>query len=142
MRYRGIPLVLALLLSVSVPLQAQSIVGQVVDAHSGIGLSSGTVVLVGLDLREISRTVTDSQGRYVVATGRPGTFYLSFERPGLASKLSGPVRLVGSELYDQHLESLGGLRRVRQRRDVLLLVVLLPSRGQRLRAVRQPRQLG
>ena len=103
-RYRGIPLVLAALLSVSGALQAQSIVGRVVDARSGVGLSNGTVVLVGLDLREISRTLTDSQGRYVVATGRPGTFYLSFERPGLASKLSGPVRLVGSELYEHLME--------------------------------------
>ena len=75
---------LGLLAAVAVPpsLQAQIVRGQVVDSLAGTPIADGAVVLIDQDGVEVSRTLTDEDGLFLLRAPGAGQYRLRAERDG------------------------------------------------------------
>ena len=75
---------LGLLAAVAVPLssQAQIVRGQVVDSLVGTPIAGGVVVLIDQDDVEVSRTLTDEDGLFLLRAPGAGQYRLRAERDG------------------------------------------------------------
>src|SRR6266550_8610443 len=71
-------------------LAPQVVVGQVVDAASAAPVGDGFVVLLDELGKEVARTLTASDARFVLRAPRPGRYQLRSERIGYVA-LVGPT---------------------------------------------------
>jgi hypothetical protein len=86
----------------STPLAAQVVAGQVVDATTVVPVGEGFVVLLDERGREIGRTLTGSDGRYLLNAPAAGRYRLRSERIGYTAFVSPPFALdVGQTLTQQ-----------------------------------------
>ncbi len=82
---------------------AQTVRGQVVEATSGGVVSDGFVVLVGMDGREMGRTLSDGQGRFTIRAPAAGRYRLRSERIGFRVTVSDPIDLADGQTVDHRL---------------------------------------
>ncbi len=78
-------------------LQAQSVVGTVVDRATSAPVSRGFVVLIDSLEQEVARWLVDDMGRYRVRAPGPGTYRLRSERIGYRLAHSPPLALATGE---------------------------------------------
>lgn len=114
-------LVLAGLLGLAAarPAIAQMIRGRVVETTAGVAVGGGFVVLVGMNGKEVTRTLTDREGRFSLRAPLPGRYRLRSERIGFRMTLSEPFELAAGEVVDQEL----GVKAVPIRLDEVKITV-------------------
>src|SRR5262245_20297306 len=80
---------------------AQVVRGQVIETTSGTSVGGGFVVLVGMDGKEVARTLADQRGAFVIRAPVPGQYRIRSERIGFRVALSAPFTLVADEIRAQ-----------------------------------------
>jgi hypothetical protein len=73
---------MAVMLSGLAPLRAQIVRGQVVDSVTETPLAGGAVILLMAAGEEVGRTITDSEGLFLLRAEGPGTYRLRVEADG------------------------------------------------------------
>jgi len=82
-----------LLVVATPPLASQVVVGQVVEATTGVPVGEGFVVLLDEQGREVARALSGADGRFVLFAPGPGSFRLRSERIGYSAVVSPPLAL-------------------------------------------------
>jgi hypothetical protein len=75
----------------------QVVVGQVVDATTGAPVGEGFVVLLDEQGREVARTLTPSDGRFLLRAPGPGRYRLRSERIGYVAVVAPPFTVEQGE---------------------------------------------
>ena len=94
---------LAAWLAVATPLAAQVVTGQVVDAATAVPVGEGFVVLLDEQGREVGRTLTGADGRYLLTASGAGRYRLRSERIGYVAFVSSPFTLDAGQTLTQQL---------------------------------------
>jgi len=87
----------------STPLAAQVVTGQVVDAATAAPVGEGFVVLLDERGREVGRTLTPTDGRYLLNARASGRYRLRSERIGYVAFVSPPFTLDAGQTLTQQL---------------------------------------
>ena len=104
---RGAVVILGLLLHLAVDpesVRAQTVLGTAVDAADGRPIRGAFVLLESEHGEERARGLTTADGRFRLATARPGTYRLRLERIGFEDLVSEPFRLGARERISRRLE--------------------------------------
>src|SRR5687768_13909123 len=83
---------------------AQTVRGQVVEGTAGAPVGTGFVVLMGPDAKELSRALTDDQGRFAIKAPAPGRYRLRSERIGFKLTTSPWIELAQDQILVYRLE--------------------------------------
>ncbi len=94
---------LAAWLAVATPLAAQVVTGQVVDAATAAPVGEGFVVLLDERGREVARTLSRTDGRYLLNAPGAGRYRLRSERIGYVAFVSPPFTLDAGQTLTQQL---------------------------------------
>ncbi|MGI9189756.1 MAG: carboxypeptidase regulatory-like domain-containing protein [Longimicrobiaceae bacterium] len=108
----------------ALPLAAQTVRGELVQAASGQPIAGAFVVLLDEAGRRTSETLSDPSGRFELRAPTAGVYTLRAERIGNATAVSPPLRLAAGQTLDHRLPvrdapvALEGLRVEGKRRCV------------------------
>ena len=83
----------SLCLTLTGPLSGQVIRGQVLDARTDSPIPSAQVSLVAAEGIEVTSTLADSEGRFLLSSPEPGPHHLYGEGLGFLSSVEGPLTL-------------------------------------------------
>jgi hypothetical protein len=84
-------------------LDAQTVVGTVVDAGSGMPVSQAVVVLVDAGDRRVAAALSGGDGSFTLRAATPGSYRVRAERVGYASTLSPALALAEGQTVQQRV---------------------------------------
>src|SRR5438034_6614100 len=100
------------------PVHAQIVRGQVVDSVTGVPVGGGSAILLAADTTEVTRTVTDPQGLFLLRAPAAGEYRLRVDAAGYRPSLFPPFDLTADRVrsYVLLLASTGRERSLDSRR--------------------------